>query len=137
MVITHDEQVRLCFCGTFVPWASAAAGAVATKSPPLLRAATAAASAAAALACPLAFPLPVAHCPHLVCNPPACPAQFARLIGTREHAEFMWRITKDEAQRSTITQVRTTCSGCSLLAASGAGVVAYSSGATALLGRIA
>lgn len=30
--------------------------------------------------------------------------QFARLIGTREHAEFMWRITKDEAQRSTITQ---------------------------------
>ncbi|KAI7835827.1 hypothetical protein COHA_010280 [Chlorella ohadii] len=30
--------------------------------------------------------------------------QFARLIGTREHAEYMWRITKDEAQRSTITQ---------------------------------
>lgn len=30
--------------------------------------------------------------------------QFARLIGTREHAEFMWRITKDEAQHSTITQ---------------------------------
>ena len=35
------------------------------------------------------------------------PVQFARLIGTREHAEFMWRITKDEAQRSTITQVCT------------------------------
>ncbi|PSC68536.1 DNA repair RAD50 [Micractinium conductrix] len=29
---------------------------------------------------------------------------FARLIGTREHAEFMWRITKDEAQHSTVTQ---------------------------------
>ncbi|KAL4855078.1 DNA repair protein RAD50 [Chlorella vulgaris] len=30
--------------------------------------------------------------------------QFARLIGTREHAEFMWRITKDEQQHSLITQ---------------------------------
>ncbi|KAL4437341.1 hypothetical protein ABPG75_004480 [Micractinium tetrahymenae] len=30
--------------------------------------------------------------------------QFARLIGTREHAEFMWRITKDDTQHSTITQ---------------------------------
>ncbi|KAL4429800.1 hypothetical protein ABPG77_010917 [Micractinium sp. CCAP 211/92] len=35
--------------------------------------------------------------------------QFARLIGTREHAEFMWRITKDEAQHSTITQARGRC----------------------------
>lgn len=30
--------------------------------------------------------------------------QFARLIGTREHAEHLWRITKDEAQRSLVTQ---------------------------------
>lgn len=37
--------------------------------------------------------------------PPPLPPQFARLIGTREHAEFMWRITKDEAQKSMITQV--------------------------------
>lgn len=29
---------------------------------------------------------------------------FARHIGTREHAEFMWRITKDETQHSTVTQ---------------------------------
>lgn len=29
---------------------------------------------------------------------------FATLIGTREHAEFMWRITKDDAQRSHIAQ---------------------------------
>lgn len=35
--------------------------------------------------------------------------QFARLIGTRDHAEFMWRITKDEAQHSTITQARGRC----------------------------
>jgi DNA repair protein RAD50 len=25
---------------------------------------------------------------------------FARGIGTREHAEFLWRITKDEAQHT-------------------------------------
>ncbi len=42
----------------------------------------------------------------------ACWVQFARLIGTREHAEFMWRITKDEAQRSTITQVRSLACCC-------------------------
>lgn len=30
--------------------------------------------------------------------------QFARLIGTREHAEHMWRITKDENQRSLVTE---------------------------------
>jgi DNA repair protein RAD50 len=29
---------------------------------------------------------------------------FARLIGTREHAEHMWRISKDENQHSTVLQ---------------------------------
>jgi DNA repair protein RAD50 len=27
---------------------------------------------------------------------------FAKHIGTREHAEFMWRIVKDENQHSTV-----------------------------------
>lgn len=30
--------------------------------------------------------------------------RFAQLIGTREHAEFMWRVTKDEAQHTHIAQ---------------------------------
>ena len=30
--------------------------------------------------------------------------QFARLIGTREHAEHMWRVEKDENQNSTVQQ---------------------------------
>ena len=29
---------------------------------------------------------------------------FARRIGTREHAEYMWRITKDDSQHSTLTK---------------------------------
>eukprot|EP00887_Chlorella_sp_A99_P003883 scaffold11.g3883.t1 len=29
---------------------------------------------------------------------------FSRLVGTREHAEYMWRITKDDAGHSTILQ---------------------------------
>jgi DNA repair protein RAD50 len=29
---------------------------------------------------------------------------FARQIGTREHAEFMWRVTKDPDQHSHIAQ---------------------------------
>ena len=30
--------------------------------------------------------------------------RFASMIGTREHAEFMWRMTKDDNQHSKITQ---------------------------------
>lgn len=30
--------------------------------------------------------------------------RFAASIGTREHADFMWRITKDEAQHSNVSQ---------------------------------
>jgi DNA repair protein RAD50 len=29
---------------------------------------------------------------------------FAHMIGTRQHAEFLWRITKDDNQRSHIAQ---------------------------------
>jgi DNA repair protein RAD50 len=29
---------------------------------------------------------------------------FAHLIGTRQHAEWLWRITKDDNQRSHIAQ---------------------------------
>jgi hypothetical protein len=29
---------------------------------------------------------------------------FASLIGTRQHAEFLWRVTKDEAQHSHVAQ---------------------------------
>lgn len=29
---------------------------------------------------------------------------FAHLIGTRQHAEYLWRITKDDNQRSHIAQ---------------------------------
>ena len=30
--------------------------------------------------------------------------RFAHMIGTREHTEFMWRITKDQDQHSHIAQ---------------------------------
>ena len=82
-------------CG-WAGWGGAGAGAASEALP-----AACPCPAASLLLPPLTPPAP----------PPPPPPQFARLIGTREHAEFMWRITKDEQQHSTITQVRALVQG--------------------------
>lgn len=62
-------------------------------------------SAAAGAAAPPAPapPSPARHPPHPTTLALAL-AQFARLIGTREHAEHLWRITKEDGQHSTVLQ---------------------------------
>ena len=93
IVITHDEMV-----GAVLLWAASCCHARTGGAPaccqPRLRRCTALLLLLQALAAqPSLRPASALRRP-----------QFARLIGTREHAEHLWRITKDEAQRSLVTQ---------------------------------
>jgi hypothetical protein len=91
VVITHDEQVQRCF----------------PSNPLLLRLGSCCTSEQASSGRPAPAkrdPAPTPTHPHTSIQPRPCAPQFARLIGTREHAEYMWRITKDERQHSHIAQ---------------------------------